>query len=211
MEHLWAPWRMEFIRREKRPGCVFCALPAERDRLRENLVLHVGRVSFVVLNRYPYTCGHLLVIPLRHTADFLSLTPEENSEAAQLLQDSMRILQEGYRPEGFNLGMNLGQCAGTGIREHLHHHLIPRWVGDSNFLPIVGGARSMPQLLLESYDLLRPHFRRLEASGGIAPGGHQEIENDVAAAGTAGSDGERTAASPGAASPGAAEEDGGDS
>ena len=179
MNHLWAPWRMEFIQRERREGCIFCSLPAEPEKRRENLILHVGRQCFVVFNRYPYTCGHMLVIPLRHTDDFVSLTPEENSEAARFLQVSMRILEENYHPEGFNLGMNLGRCAGAGIREHLHHHLIPRWVGDANFLPVIGNSRSLPELLTESYDRLRPHFRQLEENGTLAAGGHARSESEA--------------------------------
>lgn len=173
MDHLWAPWRMEFILGKRKEGCIFCLLPAETEKLRENLILHIGEHCFVILNRYPYTCSHLMVIPRRHTDDFLSLTAEENAESAHLLQVSMRILKDTYRPEGFNLGMNLGRAAGAGIREHLHYHLIPRWVGDSNFLPIVGGARSLPELLDETYSRLRPHFRRLEANGEIRAGGHR--------------------------------------
>ncbi|MBN1441528.1 MAG: HIT domain-containing protein [Planctomycetes bacterium] len=162
MENLWAPWRMEFITSPRSDGCIFCTLPSQPERLRENLVLHIGRRAFVMLNRYPYTCGHLMVVPRRHTSDYLSLTAEENAEATFLLQQSMRILGETYRPEGFNLGMNLGHAAGAGIREHLHHHLIPRWFGDSNFWPIVGEARSMPEMLLETYDRLRPLFEAIE-------------------------------------------------
>lgn len=169
MDHLWAPWRMEFIRGEPTPGCVFCRLPEDRERRRENLVLHVGERCYVVMNRYPYTCGHLLVIPLRHTNDFLGLEADETTEATKLLQDSMRVLAETYQPEGFNLGMNLGHAAGAGVREHLHWHIIPRWIGDSNFLPIVGEARSMPELLLETYDRLRPAFSRLESGEGVSP------------------------------------------
>lgn len=167
MDHLWAPWRMEFIRGKREKGCVFCRLPAERDRMRENLVLHIGARAYVVLNRWPYTCGHLMVIPLRHTSDFLSLTAEENAEIALLLQSSLRILEETCRPDGFNLGMNLGHAAGAGIREHLHHHVVPRWVGDNNFLPIIGEGRSIPEYLHETFDQLRPHFRRVDRDGAL--------------------------------------------
>ena len=137
MKNLFAPWRLEFITGKRPEGCVFCKLPAEAGRSRENLVLHVGEKAFVVMNRYPYTAGHLLVIPLRHTSDFASLTGEENSEISELLQRSLRVLGEIYRPDGFNLGMNLGAAAGAGIREHLHWHVVPRWYGDTNFLPVL--------------------------------------------------------------------------
>jgi ATP adenylyltransferase len=171
MDCLWAPWRMEFIRGHREGGCIFCRLPGERAHLRENLILHLGAKAFVILNRYPYNCGHLMVIPLRHTNDFLSLTPEENAEMALLLQRSMKILEEIYHPEGFNLGMNLGLSAGAGIREHLHHHLLPRWLGDTNFLPALSQTRSMPEMLLETYDRLRPRFQEAESNGEIAAGG----------------------------------------
>jgi len=176
MEHVWAPWRMKFIRRKRTDGCVFCTLPSERDQLRENLILHLGAECFVILNRYPYTCGHLMVIPHRHTNDFLSLTSAETAESTRLQQVSIGILHETYRPEGINIGMNLGKSAGAGIREHLHWHVIPRWVGDSNFLPIVGNTRSIPEHLVDTYDRLRPLFRRLEEGAGIAPSGHPEDE-----------------------------------
>jgi ATP adenylyltransferase len=170
VDHLWAPWRMEFILRKREDGCVFCRLPAERDRLRENLILHIGSEAYVVLNRYPYTSGHLMVIPLRHTSDFLSLTAAENAEMAVQLQASIRILKKACRPEGFNLGMNLGVPAGAGIYEHLHHHVVPRWVGDNNFLPILGEARSIPEYLLDTYDRLWPHFRRAAKEGVLVSG-----------------------------------------
>ena len=169
---------MEFIRRERGAGCVFCRLPAEREKLRDNLIVHLGKACFVILNRYPYTCGHLMVVPRRHTSDYLSLTDKENAETTRFLQTSLGILTKTYGPEGFNMGVNLGHAAGAGIREHLHHHLIPRWVGDSNFLPVIGKTRSLPELLIETYDRLRPHFRRLEASGELPRGGHDETEGD---------------------------------
>ena len=162
METLWAPWRMEFITGKREPGCIFCKLPAGRERMRENLILHVAPLSFVILNRYPYHSGHLMVIPLRHTSEFTDLTEEENSEMSRLLQLSVHALREAYRPEGFNFGMNLGQSAGAGIREHLHWHVVPRWVGDTNFFPLLCGTRSMPELLGDTYDRLRPAFARLE-------------------------------------------------
>ncbi len=156
MDQLFAPWRLEFIKGKRPDGCVFCTLPAERALARENLVLHHGKRAFIIMNRYPYTPGHLLVVPNRHTSDFVSLTREENEEISLLLQSSMRALSEIYRPEGFNFGMNLGAAAGAGIREHLHWHIVPRWIGDTNFLPVMTGVRSIPELLLDGYDRLVP-------------------------------------------------------
>ena len=179
MENLWAPWRMEFITGKREEGCVFCKVLAARERLDENLVLHVGRLSFVILNKYPYHSGHLMVIPLRHTNEFTEITAEENAEMCLLVQASLKALRQTYRPEGFNLGMNLGHCAGAGIREHLHYHVVPRWIGDTNFFPLLARTRSMPELLDDTYRRLRPAFRALEKCGEIAAGGHRDTEDDA--------------------------------
>lgn len=159
MQHIWAPWRMEFILAERPKGCIFCDIPRRHDALRENLVLHRGSTCFAVLNRYPYTCGHVLVVPYRHTDDFLSLSEAERAESARLLQVCVRVLQATHHPEGFNLGTNLGRPAGAAIDEHIHHHVVPRWVGDSNFFPVVGDTRSLPEALLDTWDKMRPRFR----------------------------------------------------
>ncbi len=161
MERLFAPWRLEYIKGKREKGCIFCKRPAVKNKLRENLILFIGKRAFVIMNRYPYTSGHLLVCPLRHTSAFESLTAEENLEMSRLLQASLRILKKVYRPEGFNLGLNLGEAAGAGIREHLHWHIVPRWYGDTNFLPVLSDIRSIPEHLLEGYDQLRPEFDRL--------------------------------------------------
>ena len=190
MDHLWAPWRMEFILQKREEGCIFCRLPREEERRRENLILHIGEKAFVVLNRYPYTCGHLMVIPVRHTSDFLSLTAEENAQIAVQLQIAVRSLREAYRPEGFNLGTNLGRPGGAGIREHLHHHVVPRWIGDSNFFPILGEARAMPEYLHETYDRLRPHFLRAAEEGLLAPAVSPPPEPDPPESRPAGSGGD---------------------
>lgn len=158
MENLFAPWRLEFITGKREEGCIFCKKPADPERHRENLILHVGKTAFVIMNRYPYTSGHLLVVPLRHTDDFTGLTAEENLELTSLLQRAMRVLGRLYRPDGYNVGLNLGAAAGAGIREHLHWHVVPRWYGDTNFLPVLSGARSIPELLTEAYARLRPGF-----------------------------------------------------
>jgi len=176
MENLWAPWRMEYITGKREEGCIFCKKPNERDRLKENLVLHLGRLAFVILNRFPYHSGHLMVVPLRHTDQMESLTSEENAEICRLLQASATVLKEVCRAEGLNLGMNLGQCAGAGIREHLHYHLVPRWVGDTNFFPLIAQTRSMPELLAQTYERLRPSFREMEMRGELEPGGHAGVE-----------------------------------
>lgn len=156
---LWAPWRMEFLTGPKPGGCVFCDLPAENGRDRDNLILHRGTKAFVILNKYPYNNGHLMIVPNRHTADFLSITAEESAEIHALSQKAMQALGAAYRPDGFNVGMNLGVAAGAGVKDHLHLHIVPRWIGDNNFMPSIGEVKAMPQHLLASYDVLREVIR----------------------------------------------------
>lgn len=152
---------MEYILGEKAGGCVFCdALASDRPD-RENLVLARGENAFVVMNRYPYGNGHLMVLPNRHTSDFSSLTPDENSELSRLLQHAHRILTEAVQPEGFNMGLNLGDAGGAGIKDHLHWHILPRWKGDVNFMTLIAETRVIPEHILATYDLLRPHFERI--------------------------------------------------
>lgn len=162
MEVLWAPWRMELIKAEKPKGCIFCDFPAQSgaEAERQNLVLGRSALSFVMLNKFPYNSGHLMVVPRRHTADFASLQPEELADLHRLVQLSVRVLAESYRPEGMNVGMNLGAAAGAGIVDHLHYHLVPRWGGDTNFMPVLGETKVIIEHLLSAYDRLRPLFDR---------------------------------------------------
>ena len=162
MKQLWAPWRMEFLTEPKKgsqDSCVFCELLSQKQD-DTNLILHRGKTHFVILNKYPYNNGHLMVIPLRHTNDYTSLTKQELSEMNALTQHAMKALRNAYEPQGFNLGMNLGTAAGAGIKEHLHMHIVPRWVGDTNFLPVLGDTKSMPQHLTASFEALLPYFRK---------------------------------------------------
>ena len=138
-------------------GCVFCALLEHGDPDGER-VLHRGERAFVTLAKYPYNPGHLLVLPNRHTADLEDVTPDEGAEIHALLQRCMRALRTASSPHGFNVGLNLGRVAGAGIPEHLHWHVVPRWGGDTNFMPVVGGTRVLPELLSETYERLRPQF-----------------------------------------------------
>lgn len=165
MERFFTPWRLEYLVGEREPGCIFCKKPAEKGRERENLVLYKGDHSFVILNRYPYNSGHLMVVPLRHTAEFESLTAEENRETSLLLQRSAAILRRAFRAEGLNMGMNLGRAAGAGIEEHLHWHMVPRWIGDTNFQPVLSEVRMIPQFLLETWDILQPMFAGQASEG----------------------------------------------
>lgn len=157
-ERLWAPWRLKYVETEagsKRPGsgCIFVDLPAE-DNDRENLILHRGRTAFVILNRFPYTNGHLMVAPYRHTADLQELSDDELLEINQLVTACVRWITAAYRPQGFNIGVNLGVAGGAGIPDHVHWHIVPRWSGDTNFMTTVGDVRVLPQSLEESYDRL---------------------------------------------------------
>jgi ATP adenylyltransferase len=161
-ERLWSPWRMEYIRRgeggEAR-GCVFCDVPAADAADDEaNHLLARGEVSFVLLNAFPYNPGHLMAAPYRHVGDYEELTAGELAEMTAFTGRAIRAMREESGPHGFNLGMNLGQVAGAGIADHLHLHLVPRWGGDTNFMPVVGRTKVLPELLAETYQRLRPHF-----------------------------------------------------
>lgn len=156
-ERLWAPWRFEYITTADKPssgGSIFVELPNQDDD-RENLILYRGKKAFVIMNRYPYTNGHLMVTPFQHVADLEGLDDDELLEINQLLRSCSRWLKEAYKPEGFNVGINIGKAAGAGIPSHIHWHIVPRWSGDTNFMTSVGDVRVIPQDLYDSYDLLK--------------------------------------------------------
>lgn len=162
MEHLWAPWRRAFVTGEKPVGCIFCRFAAEAapGDDKRNLVLGRTEYSFAVLNKYPYNNGHLMVMPKRHLGDFTKLTEAELLDLHRLLQTSVRLVQEVYAPEGANLGMNLGVDAGMGVVGHLHWHVVPRWRGDTNFMPVVGATKVMVEHLDQTWEALRPRFEQ---------------------------------------------------
>lgn len=157
-DRLWTPHRMVYIGGQDKPAdaspesCPFCTIPARDDE--DALIVARGRVAYVVLNLYPYNAGHLLVCPYRHVADYTELTPQEVAEVAELTRTAMRVVREVSAPHGFNLGMNQGEVAGAGIAAHLHQHIVPRWAGDANFLPVVAQTKALPQLLSQTRDLL---------------------------------------------------------
>lgn len=156
---LWAPWRMEFIAAEKPKGCIFCDFPAAPEAEdRRNLVVRRGAHAFVVLNRYPYNSGHLMVVPRRHGADLAALPAAEYAELMEEVRLAAAVLQATYRCEGINVGMNLGRAAGAGIVDHLHWHLVPRWVGDNNFMPVLGDIRVMVDHLETTFDKVRAGY-----------------------------------------------------
>ena len=154
---LWAPWRMRYIEDKTPRGCIFCPVPSDTPS-RDTLVLDVTSHSLVMLNKYPYNNGHLLVAPRRHTALLTHLPEEVFHDLMALLRRAISVVETALHPQGVNVGLNLGACAGAGVAGHLHWHVVPRWVGDTNFMPVVGAVRVMPQHLLESYDQLQPYF-----------------------------------------------------
>lgn len=162
-ERLWAPWRMEFVGGGgAAEGCLFCRLRDEGEEDEKNLVLWRGENALLMLNAFPYTSGHLMAAPYRHTADYASLTPDEMVELMGLTQRAIRALDAVYQPQGHNVGLNLGSAAGAGIADHLHVHVVPRWVGDTNFMHAVGNTRVLPDSLESSYEKLRAALAGLE-------------------------------------------------
>lgn len=153
-ERLWTPYRMAYIRGENKPAdasseqCPFCRIPGLDDEA--GLVVRRGSLCYVVLNLYPYASGHLMVCPYRHIADYTETTDAEAAEMAQLTRAAMRMIRAVSRPDGFNIGMNQGAVAGAGIAAHLHQHVVPRWIGDQNFMPVLGRTKTMPELLTET-------------------------------------------------------------
>lgn len=160
MDHLWAPWRLAYVTQsEQHAGCVFCA--ARHLPESDSLVLFEGSTCYIVLNRYPYSSGHLMVVPNRHVATLAALTRDEMNEVGQRLQECEVVLTKAYEPHGFNVGVNLGAPGGAGIQEHVHLHVVPRWTGDANFMTVVGNTRVLPEDLSESAARLRPIFAEL--------------------------------------------------
>lgn len=155
-QRLWTPHRLAYIQGEGKPRttgeCPFCAAPGRADE--DGLIVARGEVAYVVMNLFPYSPGHVLVCPYRHVSDYTDLTVDETREVAELTQRAMRVIRRVSNPDGFNLGMNQGEVAGAGIAAHLHQHVVPRWSGDANFMPIVARTKPVPQLLGEARRLL---------------------------------------------------------
>lgn len=155
MEHLWSPWRMNYIS-DSTPldGCFFCEA-LKREDSAETLLVARGEHAFVILNRYPYTSGHLMVVPYAHVPSIDQLTPECRAEIMELLNRALAVLTEVYKPEGFNMGANIGAIAGAGVPGHVHFHIVPRWAGDTNFMTAVANTRVLPEALEQTYQRLR--------------------------------------------------------
>ena len=157
MERLWSPWRLAYVTRTARgehESCVFC----ENNGLDTDLVVFTGTTCFVVLNLYPYNNGHLMTVPKRHIADLTSTTAEERAELMALARLAEIALGEAYHPHGINVGINIGRPAGAGVLDHLHVHMVPRWNGDTSFMPVLGDVKVLPEHLLRTAERLRPHF-----------------------------------------------------
>jgi ATP adenylyltransferase len=171
VDHLWSPWRLDYVTSEKpATSCVFCrrGLNAAPDAERDPLIVFDGSLAYVILNRYPYNNGHLMVVPHRHLANLIDLSLDELQEVAVLTQRSEAALREAYKLEGINVGINLGRPAGGGIPGHLHVHLVPRWSGDTNFMTVIGDTRVLPEDLPSSASRLAPIFERLAAEAKTA-------------------------------------------
>ncbi|HEX7124580.1 MAG TPA: HIT domain-containing protein [Thermodesulfobacteriota bacterium] len=170
MQHLWAPWRMEYVGGgNDESGCLFCrAYEPGDDRAR--LVLWRGPLALVMLNRYPYASGHVMIAPRAHTADPSALPPEAALEIMRLVAASTRVLADAMAPHGFNVGMNLGRAAGAGVEHHLHMHVVPRWIGDTNFMPVLGDVKVLPEHLLATQAKLAPRFAEALGRGMPGPG-----------------------------------------
>ena len=157
MELIWAPWRIEYIQMEKPEGCILCNKP-EQNNDTLNYILYRGEKNFVMLNAYPYNPGRLMIAPYRHTASIEELTDEELKEHFEIARRSTSILRQVFNPGGFNLGINLGRIAGAGIDSHFHTHIVPRWQGDTNFMPVIADVRVVPEALSETYQKLKDRF-----------------------------------------------------
>lgn len=167
MDRLWTPWRYQYIAGEEvensgddssSNSCIFCTLPQDPTSDERNFILHRARHNFIVLNLYPYTSGHLLIIPYEHTSELDSVAKETTDELMDLTKRAQTVLRAAYRPDGFNLGMNLGHAAGAGVAAHVHLHLMPRWIGDANFMSTIGETRVLPEDLPTTYHKLRGQF-----------------------------------------------------
>lgn len=164
MQRLFAPWRMAYILsgEELSTECIFCRFPAEgRERYREHLILCVQPHAFVIMNRYPYNNGHLLIVPHPHAADPADLPPETYDATARLVRDATSALRRAFDPQGFNIGQNLGRVAGAGIDQHCHWHIVPRWNGDTSFMPILSETKVVSEHLEATYERLLPEFAAL--------------------------------------------------
>jgi ATP adenylyltransferase len=155
MKVLWAPWRMAYILSDKNQGCIFCEMPKQgKSRDRDNLILYRSSHNLVMMNRYPYNNGHLMVVPYLHTSSLDGLTGEALLDFMKVTQHSINSLRKVLMPEGFNMGINIGKIAGAGMEDHIHLHMVPRWAGDTSFMTVLGEVRVIPEHIMDTYDKL---------------------------------------------------------
>ncbi|MCS7117150.1 MAG: HIT domain-containing protein [Nitrososphaerota archaeon] len=157
MKRIFAPWRIEYIKSDKPKGCIFCEKPKE-NRDEENYIVYRGLNNFVILNSYPYNPGHLMIVPYKHISSLEGLSKEERDEHFEILVRVVKILKEAMNPDGFNIGMNLGEGAGAGIKDHLHTHVVPRWKEDTNYMPVIADTKVIVEALNSTYKKLREYF-----------------------------------------------------
>jgi len=157
MKTMWAPWRMEYIQERKDEGCIFCKAISEQDEL----TLYKGRITLVVMNKYPYINGHILVAPNRHLSSLEQLSRSEKGDLLQTVDQSIGVLKTVMHPDGFNVGLNLGKVAGAGVEAHLHFHIVPRWFGDTNAFTVFAEVRVIPEHLKSTYNNLKPYFDKV--------------------------------------------------
>lgn len=157
MKQIWAPWRMEYIQMKKPKGCILCETPRQ-DNDAINHILYRGDRNFVIMNSYPYNPGHLMIVPYRHIASLEELTVEELHEHFDIVSRGIKVLRQVFNPGGFNLGINIGKVAGAGIEDHVHTHIVPRWQGDTNCMPVIADVRVIPEALAETYQKLKGKF-----------------------------------------------------
>lgn len=159
METLWAPWRMEYILSKKEPECLFCSKFRE-NKDRDSLILYRSTHNFVMMNKYPYNNGHIMVVPYIHTSTIDSLPDEVLLDFMKVTQHALKCMKTAFNPEGFNVGINIGTVAGAGMEDHVHLHMVPRWAGDTSFMTVLGEIRVIPEHIMETYDKLFPIFNK---------------------------------------------------
>jgi ATP adenylyltransferase len=159
MERIYAPWRYKYVSNPDSGGCIFCKATSSDDD-RKSGVLFRGKLAFVIMNMYPYNNGHIMVAPYKHTGNFGELSEEEMLEISTMLKKWQEVIRKAMKPDGFNIGMNLGRIAGAGFEDHLHYHLVPRWSGDTNFMPVIGETKVVPMSIDEGYDLLLKTYKQ---------------------------------------------------
>jgi len=160
MKKIWAPWRMEYITKDKSDECIFCSIPQSKDD-KKIFILFRGKYCFVIMNIFPYNASHLMVSPYRHLACITKLDSEESMEMSELTKNCIEILRDVNSPDGFNVGFNIGKSAGAGYDEHIHNHIVPRWIGDTNFMATLAETRVISEHLEKTYEKLAPSFKKL--------------------------------------------------